>query len=164
MSQAEVELVRAFRRIDEERMRGLPISNPRLRVEAIGFRDWRGHRLGVLVTPWFMNLVLIPRAAGESAEPAADTGTTWRFPAGDFVFTPGDCDSGIPRFQRLSLYASMHEFPDRETARRVAEAVLNGLFQSGDAQTVAQTAENGPGKLSRRDMLRRLVTGGESRA
>jgi [NiFe] hydrogenase assembly HybE family chaperone len=164
VSQAEVELVRAFRRIDAERMRGLPISNPRLRVEAIGFRDWRDHRLGVLVTPWFMNLVLMPRPAGESGQPAADTGTTWRFPAGDFVFTPGDCDSGIPRFQRLSLYASMHEFPDRESVRRVAEAVLSRLFQSVDSQTVAQKAGNRPGKLSRRDMLRRLVTGGETRA
>ncbi len=44
------------------RMRGLPIVNPALAVEAVGFAPWEGHWLGVMVTPWFINLTLLLRA------------------------------------------------------------------------------------------------------
>ena len=42
-------------------MAGVPMLNPALRVQAVGFRHWQSHWLGVLVTPWFMNLMLLPR-------------------------------------------------------------------------------------------------------
>ena len=41
--------------------------NPALSVEAVGFRPWDEHWLGVLVTPWFMNLWLMPRVASRMA-------------------------------------------------------------------------------------------------
>ena len=50
----------AFRAILETRMRGLPVLNPAVEVEAVGFRAWEGHWLGMLVTPWFINLMLLP--------------------------------------------------------------------------------------------------------
>ena len=164
MSLSEFELVRAYSRIDAERMRGLPISNPCLQVEAVGFRDWGDRRLGILITPWFMNLILIPGELEPGAEPAPETGTTLRFPAGDFDFTPGNCETGMPRFQRLSLYSEMHAFPDHETARKVAEAVLDGLFQPANGKTGHESPGLEAPKLSRRDLLHRLVTGGGTRA
>ena len=42
------------------RMAGLAVVNPALRVEAVGFAPWQGCWLGVVVTPWCMNLVLAP--------------------------------------------------------------------------------------------------------
>ncbi len=50
------------------RMQGLPIVNPALEVEAVGFAPWEGSWLGVMVTPWGMNLTLVP---GEPARLAA---------------------------------------------------------------------------------------------
>ena len=50
----------AFERVRRERMIDVPMLNPRLAVQAVGFRDWRGGWLGILITPWFMNLMLLP--------------------------------------------------------------------------------------------------------
>lgn len=59
-------LEHAFTTIAHERMAGLPVLNPNLSVEAIGFErvagaaDEAGHALGILATPWFMSLVWLP--------------------------------------------------------------------------------------------------------
>jgi [NiFe] hydrogenase assembly HybE family chaperone len=54
------DLVARYQAIYEERMRDLPIVNPKLAVEAVGFDQWEEKDLGILITPWFMNLVLLP--------------------------------------------------------------------------------------------------------
>ncbi|MCU7849425.1 MAG: [NiFe]-hydrogenase assembly chaperone HybE [Candidatus Thiodiazotropha sp. (ex Lucinoma kastoroae)] len=59
-------LEQQFRTIEQQRMEGLPLLNKALRVEAVSFCEWNGLCLGVLITPWFMNLMLIP-----------DEGDTW---------------------------------------------------------------------------------------
>ena len=53
-------LVAHFNEIAVERMRGLPIVNPQIEVEAVGFRDLDDHRFGVLIAPWFMNMLVLP--------------------------------------------------------------------------------------------------------
>ena len=62
------------------RMEGLGFVNQALEVEAVAFEPWQGHWLGVMVTPWFMNLVLLPRQPSRwqalpssSAEPRVDS-------------------------------------------------------------------------------------------
>lgn len=52
-----------YRRIHREKMLGLPILNPALEVEAVGFLPYCGHSLGMLITPWFMKLMLLPGEA-----------------------------------------------------------------------------------------------------
>lgn len=52
-----------FRQIGEAEMRELPFYNPALQVEAFDFSEFGSQDLlGVLITPWFMNLVLLPLA------------------------------------------------------------------------------------------------------
>ena len=55
-------LIEAFQRVHRERMAGLPILHPGLSVAVIGARDWRQDWLGMLLTPWCMNLVIVPGA------------------------------------------------------------------------------------------------------
>ena len=58
-------LERAFRQVAETRMQGVPLLNAALQVQAVGFAplaDEPGVALGVLVTPWFMNLLRLPLA------------------------------------------------------------------------------------------------------
>ena len=63
----------AFGAVYEQRMQGLPFINAALAVEAVDFRPWNGHWLGVLITPWFMNLVLLPN--DQAAWPALRVGS-----------------------------------------------------------------------------------------
>ena len=42
-------------------MRDLPIYNDKVAIEAIGFRPFgEAELLGVVLTPWFMNLIMLP--------------------------------------------------------------------------------------------------------
>jgi rubredoxin len=53
-----------FTEIWHSKMRDVPMVNRNLEVRAIGFRLHEGRLLGVLLSPWFMNLILLP-AEGE---------------------------------------------------------------------------------------------------
>jgi len=53
-------------------------------VEAVGFRPWHEHWLGILITPWFMNLVLMPRVSAMWNSIGAGESRHYVFPAGVF--------------------------------------------------------------------------------
>lgn len=59
-ARAAGEAVAAIYRAAVPAMRDLPVFNPALDVAAIGFRALDDHAFGVIVTPWFMNLVRLP--------------------------------------------------------------------------------------------------------
>ena len=74
MHAAVSQLAAAFRNVAKERMAGVPLVNETLSVEAVGFTEWDGRLLGVLVAPWFMNLVLLP---GTVAKLISEYGTNF---------------------------------------------------------------------------------------
>ncbi len=115
------ELVRHFDAIYRERMRGLPIVNSELSVEAVGFEPFEDHQLGVLISPWFMNLVLLP---GDDAWSALEQGAsvTIELPEGPYDFTVSH-DEAIGTLLSAILFRTVSDFPDQETARVVAEEV-----------------------------------------
>jgi [NiFe] hydrogenase assembly HybE family chaperone len=116
----------AFRRIEAQRMAGLPLLNCALRVEAVGFDRWQGHWLGVLITPWFMNLVLAPGMAESWQSVAPGARLFRRFPAGDFAFL-GTHEDEVGEFQTCSLFSPMDRFASQDEARAVALAALVAL-------------------------------------
>ena len=121
------ELVKRYRSIDRDRMQGLPIYNERLDVEAIGFGDFQGHTLGVLVTPWFMNLILLPQSEDWS-DRAEGSVSEWSLPAGEHEFTT--CrDETLGTYLSAVLFRTMAHFPDQATARAIAHEVLERLFE-----------------------------------
>lgn len=137
------DLVARYEAIYEERMRDLPIVNERLAVEAVGFERWEDEDLGVLITPWFMNLVLLP-----SSERLVD------FPQGERVecrFPSGPCeltvyhDEDLGSYLAAVLFRTVVDFPDQDVARAVAEEAL--------AQLLAEPAEKDTEKVSRRGLL-----------
>ena len=117
----------AFRAVYEERMQGLPFINPALSVEAIDVSPWNGHWLGVLITPWFMNLMLLPD--DDAAWPALRPGEKCEqsFPAGIFEFIAGH-EPTLGEYLACSLFSPMFEFADHETARLTAAAARAALF------------------------------------
>jgi [NiFe] hydrogenase assembly HybE family chaperone len=128
----------AFEGVRATRMHDVPILNPALSVEAVGFAPWDAHWLGVLVTPWFMNLMLLPRAAEQWVRLRPGEKHTYVFPSGAFEFIGGR-EEAIGEYQSCSLFSPMFEFADHETARLTAEACLRALFdpQNREAADVA---------------------------
>jgi [NiFe] hydrogenase assembly HybE family chaperone len=135
-----------------ERMAGLPIVNPALGVEAVGFAPWDAHWLGVMVTPWFMNLVLAPRQPACWRPLAPGAKQTWRFPAGDYEFI-GAQEPGVGEFQICSLFSPVLEFEDAPTARFVAEHARAALLDAANLELQPPTRvpvdEPRPGPLAR---------------
>ncbi|MCA0241968.1 MAG: [NiFe]-hydrogenase assembly chaperone HybE [Proteobacteria bacterium] len=121
----------AFGRIQATRMAGLPLLHPGLRVQAVGFAaDGDGLAQGVLVTPWFMNLVRLPLdgddddAAGALPEP----GQALDLPVGGWRMRfLGQHEPGLGRFAAASLVSPMSEFADQAAALATARAVLETL-------------------------------------
>ncbi len=139
------DLVDRFRLIYEERMRDLPIVNPRLEVEAVGFDRWEDQDLGVLITPWFMNLVLLPdddvfadRLQGDLID--------CEFPSGNCELTVCH-DEELGTYLAAVLFRTVVDFPDQDTARAIAEDALANILAEPDLQA---------GDISRRDVLRGL--------
>lgn len=140
-----------FSRVRRERMAGLPFVNDALGVELVGLRRWRGLWLGVLVTPWFMNLLLLPddgaRAGGEAPQarwPRLAVGDSVRFafPAGVFEFIAGR-EGELGEYLACSLFSPMFDFADHEAARQTAQACLVALFDAG-ASAPAESPQRPP--------------------
>jgi [NiFe] hydrogenase assembly HybE family chaperone len=114
------------------RMQGLPVVNPALEVEAVSFAPWGDHWLGVMVTPWFMNLTLLPRhrAAWRPLAPGAKR--RYAFPAGEYEFVGAD-DAVLGPYLVCSLFSPVHEFADQATARLVASLARDALFDAANA-------------------------------
>jgi len=159
------------------RMKGLAFVNPALEVEAVGFAPWARHWLGVLVTPWCMNLVLAPRDPAHWTSLPVGAKRRYRFPAGEFEFI-GAADEAIGDYQVCSLFSPMQEFTDAPTARRVATLAREALLDAANAepsttpaqQAIPPDAVAGPGPIatfegalaapiSRRDLLRGRLPG-----
>lgn len=115
-----------YRKIHRERMLGLPILNPDLAVEAVGFVPFRGLWAGIVVTPWFMNLMLL---SGTALCPVLADGKSqsWLFPSGALKFYAG-FEAAIGSCQVCSLFSPMREFANQDEARAAAQAVMEGLF------------------------------------
>lgn len=130
-------------RVVAERMAGLPVVNPALSVEALHFQRWEGLWLGVVVTPWFMNLTLTPDDPARWVALPVGGKRRLRFPAGDFEFI-GAHDPGIGDFQVCSLFSPMDRFADQPGARLVAQLALRALFDPANAEPPADTVQPEP--------------------
>lgn len=142
------------------RVAGLPYVNARLTVEAVGFRAWHGQWLGCVVTPWSINLMLLPQDA--QAWPALKPGEKRRerFPAGDFEFVCA-VDDGLGEHHDCSLFSPALQFADQEAARKTALAALTALADLDDLAGFPldsdASEQSEPGSMSRRRFLRSWV-------
>jgi len=166
MNAVEQKLEAVFNDIAETRMAGLPICNPAVRVQAVGFREWQEHWVGVLVTPWTLSLVLMPGDKAPLKTLGSDEKMSWEFPSGKYEFM-GLNEPALGTCQTCSLISPVVDFERHEDAVKVAEQVMEALFvkDESDAKRDAdrkQMVEAARLKgepvldkpLSRRDFLR----------
>ena len=129
MSISVAQMLKRFRTINEQRMQGLPFINAKLRVEAVGFRAWKDLELGVLITPWFMNLILLPSS---DAEIEQGHKIDARFPSGNIELTAAR-DEEIGLYFSAALFSSVMQFPNQETAVDIAaEIMITGDWALGE--------------------------------
>lgn len=119
-------LVADFTEIFHARMRDLPMVNQALHVQAIGFQPYQGGFLGVLIAPWFMNLVLLPAAD----RPALASGSkeVLAFPSGDYEFMHASREMVGP-YLACALFSPMGDFTSQLQAVEVARAAMAELFK-----------------------------------
>jgi [NiFe] hydrogenase assembly HybE family chaperone len=137
------DLVTRYQAIHRERMRDLPIVNSKLAVEAVGFEQWEDKDLGVLITPWFMNLVLLPDADRLKNMPQGER-VECQFPSGPCELTVYH-DEHLGSYLAAVLFSTVADFPDQDVARAVAEEAL--------AQILAEPPEKETEKVSRRGLF-----------
>lgn len=134
LAQRVDDLVQRFRHIAGSRMRGVALCHPLLEVAAVGFRAEGEVAEGVLITPWFMNLVRLPLA--EQAEIAPPGGSRSRVCGSERFDFIGAHEDGVGRYEACSLFSPMHEFQGQAAALATAEAVLQLLRPAPPAAPV----------------------------
>ena len=120
------ELVRAYEKA-EDAIVGLPVHNARLRIEPVGFREFDDAYVGVMVTPWSMNIVLLPQDPKALPHNALGGSRQVVFPSGGYGFIAGRMD-GVGHLETCSLFSPMDEFDDMDVAIMAAHSAMEGLF------------------------------------
>ena len=148
------------------RMHDMPFVNPALAVETIGFERVDGDWLGVVVTPWFLNLFLVYGGGSLWRDTSAGQRSLVTLPCGVLEFIADD-DPDIGLYQYCPLIAPVSDVPDMATARQAALDALQAVRtvpvveppEQSAAACAPETpaAAKAPGAQSpRRDFFRRL--------
>ncbi len=150
--------------IYKEQMRDVPVVNHNLRVEAIGFSEWEGHWLGILLTPWFMNLLVIPKAGSPWPELEMGKGKELElsFPQGAYKFSPR-FEEEIGSYLSCSLASPVQEWKSHAEAQATALSVLNLLKSIPLHNTEEESATDMAPQHSGCDSSRRAFLGGSLR-
>lgn len=121
----------AFQRIYIEHMSDVPIVNSALRVQAIDFTLWQDNWLGVLITPWCINLLLLRGSQGHWESVSGNRRLFHSFPSGNYAFLGGD-EPEIGEYQSCSLISAMSQFAEQEDACAVAREVIKNMLKGPD--------------------------------
>jgi len=132
----------AFREIYNAKLRDTPLVNKSLSVEAVGFRVWDGNLVGVLVAPWFMNLILFSPDPDAWADVKIGTKREIVFPSGAYEFAHANRER-IGPYLACSLFSPMGEFGSHLQAVETARAVMAMLFdeKAAEADETDRSAE-----------------------
>ncbi|MEG3639684.1 [NiFe]-hydrogenase assembly chaperone HybE [Magnetococcus sp. PR-3] len=127
------QLEATFTAIEQNQMQGLPLLNPMLHVEAVGFQRWQEGWLGVVITPWLMNLMWLPDDRGALEEATLGDKQDYRFPERSYTMLVNEFE-GVGRCWTFSVHSPMSEFPAHDTTVARAEAFLEVLLTERDVE------------------------------
>lgn len=131
----------AFRAIAATRMEGVPLLHAGLQVQAVDFaHEPEGDfALGVLVTPWFMNLMRVPLGTAEVLAPGQLGPQRLGEHRLRFI---GAHEAAFGPYEMCSLASPMFEFADQQAAVATAREVLVRL-RASSAQGVPDPHRRG---------------------
>jgi [NiFe] hydrogenase assembly HybE family chaperone len=127
-----------FSYIEVTRMAGIPVMNSAISVKAVDFQPWNNYQFGILITPWFMNLMLIPDKETE-VDISHKVGSDHQhaFPSGSYNFVAG-FEEEIGHYQSCSLFSPMFEFESQEAAEMTATEALKAIMDEGNVDASSQ--------------------------
>ncbi|MCW8890474.1 MAG: [NiFe]-hydrogenase assembly chaperone HybE [Sedimenticola sp.] len=146
-STAPVEqITQAFRKIEQNQMQGLPVCNEQLTTEIIGLTRFDAYWVGALITPWTLQLIMLPAtAAAESLEEGDHR--TYEFPQGSVVFMTTE-NTDLGPYQSCALMSPLHSFETQEQIRQTAAEVMELMFQPpAEAEQTHSVQVAMPGRL-----------------
>jgi [NiFe] hydrogenase assembly HybE family chaperone len=123
-------LVDRFTHIGKTAMRDLPIYNHNLEVEAVGFQPTDNGWLGVLITPWFINVILLPEQKSAASLPLGEK-LTHELASGEHEFIVGE-DDELGHYDFITLASPTLKFKSQQVARDAAEKALTKLLTPPD--------------------------------
>lgn len=121
-------LVTDFTEVWHGKMRDVPIVNKLLHVQAVGFLVHEGRPIGVLISPWFMNLVVLAGEGEDWSTLVPGTKEVIGFASGEYEFIHNVREM-VGGYKACSLFSPMGEFRSQAQAVDVARAVMVALFQ-----------------------------------
>lgn len=133
-----------YQQIAATRMQGIPLLNPAVQVEAVGFElvqadasdpEAPAAGTGVLITPWFMNLVWLPLQRLDCARQVG--GKVPRYVGGECFEFIGAHEDSFGSYEACSLFSPVFEFDNHQAAVATAQAVLDMLRQPASAAAQA---------------------------
>lgn len=149
-------LASMYRRVWETSMHDMPWVNRALTVEVVGFRRWQGDWVGAVITPWFLNLFVLPGGGELWSDRPAGERCNIALPAGELEFiADDDATAEVPAYQYCALITEVSQFASQEAAREAAKDALVALFTL--PAVVAEPALPAPavGEASQPDPSRR---------
>ncbi|WP_455367005.1 [NiFe]-hydrogenase assembly chaperone HybE [Kaarinaea lacus] len=159
-------LVRRFQQIGTERIYGLPIYNERLNVEAVDFQECEGGLIGILVTPWFMNIMLLPHDTAFYQHQELGEKVKYQLASGEHEFVIGE-DEEVGRYLFRTVTSPTHCYKKQVAAvasgKKALTALLTPPEQEEAEPVVSQQVEFTPRPTEekhnsgRRDFLRSFV-------
>jgi len=140
-----------------------PPVNAALSCRALGFARYRGDWLGVVITPWFVDLYLLPGGGELWGDIPSGQRRYVELPRGTVPFTAAN-NPQIGPYQYSPLISPVGVLPDMAAAMKLANDVLSGIFgELAQPLPVSPTPQGAsdqvgnPGLTSRRGFLRRLA-------
>ncbi|MCP4487918.1 MAG: [NiFe]-hydrogenase assembly chaperone HybE [Gammaproteobacteria bacterium] len=118
---------KTFTKIHLQNMQGIPILNPAIEIQAVGFQHYRGRVLGVIITPWLMNVVILPAEDEDWSHIELGHKQPRKFPSKILKFMVNHIE-GIGSCQTHSLYSPMRDFACHEQALNMALDFLETLM------------------------------------
>tara|TARA_B100002003_G_scaffold176667_1_gene164535 strand:- start:290 stop:1078 length:789 start_codon:yes stop_codon:yes gene_type:complete len=152
-----------FREIWHSRMRDVPLVNAALHIEAVGFALHEGRPLGVLISPWFMNLIELPGRDEDWSDVKAGEKEDRAFASGDYEFTRNSRPLTGP-YRACSLFSPMGDFSTQEQAREVARAVLLAIHDPANRAETDRAADIRAGREAEAEAAARAEADAAARA
>ncbi|SFV58834.1 Hydrogenase maturation factor HoxT/HybE [hydrothermal vent metagenome] len=115
------------------KMTNIPIVNNKLKVATVGFTNWgveskNESEVGILITPWFMNVVLLPKGDMQHKTQVGKS-VNILFPEGEYLFLT-QLDEDFGTYLTCSLFSPMFDFKTQKQAIDTAELVMQELLQT----------------------------------
>ena len=138
--------------------------NPRLKCTSVNFCHYRGDWLGVVITPWLMDLVLLPGGGELWGDIPQGQRRYVNLPQGTVAFSAAESPE-LGSYQHAPLVASVATLPDMAAAIKLAKQVMAGICMAGRPPDMPSPTQREPGEAlpdtpdvpSRRGFFRRLA-------